>query len=89
MENQLKFQWHIVTTTLRSDILLVSEAMKNIILFELTVQWEDRLEGAHERKQGPNMKNWSSTARSRAGKQGACPLRLDAEDLWGNYSTKP
>lgn len=47
---QLKFPQHIATTTLRPDILLVSEATKNIVLLELTVPWEDRLEEAHERK---------------------------------------
>ncbi len=47
---QLKFPQHIVRTTLRPDILLVSEEMKNIILMELTVPWEDHLDEAHERK---------------------------------------
>lgn len=41
---------HIAMTTLRPDILLVSEASKNIVMLELTVLWEDRLEEAHERK---------------------------------------
>ena len=35
---------------LRPDILLVSESTKNIVIMELTVPWEDRLEEAHERK---------------------------------------
>ena len=37
-------------TTLRPDILLVSESTKNIIIMELTVPWEDCFEEAHERK---------------------------------------
>ena len=37
-------------TTLRPDILLVSESTKNIIIMELTVPWEDRLEDANEKK---------------------------------------
>ena len=85
---QLKFPRHIVTTTLRPDILLVSEVTKNTVMLELTVQWEDRLEKAHERKK-TSMKNWSSTATSRAGRQGVCPSRLSAEVLHGNCSTKP
>uniref|UniRef100_A0A3B1JAJ2 Reverse transcriptase domain-containing protein n=1 Tax=Astyanax mexicanus TaxID=7994 RepID=A0A3B1JAJ2_ASTMX len=50
LEKQLKFPQHIVATTLRPDILLVSEETKNILLIELTVPWEDRLDEAHERK---------------------------------------
>ena len=50
LEGQLKFPQHIARTTLRPDILLVSESMKTIIIMELTVPWEDRLGEAHERK---------------------------------------
>ena len=49
LETQLRFPQHIVRTTLRPNILLVSESTKNIIM-ELSVPWEDRLEEAHERK---------------------------------------
>ncbi len=40
---QLKFPPYNITTTLRPDILLVSEVTKNIVMLELTVPWEDRL----------------------------------------------
>ena len=50
LETQLRFPQHIDRTTLRPDILQVSESTKNIIIMELTVPWEDRLEEAHERK---------------------------------------
>ena len=49
LETQLRFPQHIARTTLRPNILLVSESTKNIIM-ELSVPWEDRLEEAHERK---------------------------------------
>ncbi|RXN33906.1 reverse transcriptase [Labeo rohita] len=47
---KLKYPQHIVRTTLRPDIILVSESTKNIIIMELTVPWEERLGEAHERK---------------------------------------
>ncbi|XP_051928401.1 uncharacterized protein LOC127604984 [Hippocampus zosterae] len=50
LEKKLKFPSHIAVTTLRPDIVLVSESTKQAVLLELTVQWEDRLEEAFERK---------------------------------------
>ncbi|XP_060744927.1 uncharacterized protein LOC132858560 [Tachysurus vachellii] len=47
---QLKFPQHVVNTTLRPDIVLVSEGTKNLVMLELTVPWEDRMEEAFERK---------------------------------------
>ncbi len=50
LEQQLKFPNRIVTTTLRPDVVLLSESTKQVVLLELTVPWEDRLEEAFERK---------------------------------------
>lgn len=50
LERQLKFPSHIAVTTLRPDIVLVSESTKQVVLMELTVPWEDRFEEAFERK---------------------------------------
>ncbi|XP_056097411.1 uncharacterized protein LOC130076370 [Rhinichthys klamathensis goyatoka] len=47
---QLKFPEAVAITTLRPDIVLTSEASKQVILLELTVPWEDRMEEANERK---------------------------------------
>ncbi|XP_053339380.1 uncharacterized protein LOC128510861, partial [Clarias gariepinus] len=47
---QLKFPEYILTTSLRPDMVLTSDASKQVVLVELTVPWEDRLEEAHERK---------------------------------------
>ncbi|XP_049337547.1 uncharacterized protein LOC125802987 [Astyanax mexicanus] len=47
---QLKFPEHIARTSLRPDLVLTSESTKQVVLLELTVPWEDRLEEAHERK---------------------------------------
>ena len=40
----------VVQTTLRPDIVLFSRSRKHIILIELTVPWETRVESAHELK---------------------------------------
>ncbi|XP_030004234.1 uncharacterized protein LOC115429122 [Sphaeramia orbicularis] len=50
LERQLKFPRHIAATTLRPDIVILSEATKQAVLLELTVPWEDRIEEAFERK---------------------------------------
>ncbi|KAL0159871.1 hypothetical protein M9458_043596, partial [Cirrhinus mrigala] len=47
---QLKFPDHITSTTLRPDMVLTSESTKQVVLLELTVPWEDRIEEAFERK---------------------------------------
>ncbi|KAJ8014697.1 hypothetical protein DPEC_G00018340 [Dallia pectoralis] len=47
---RLKFPGTAATTSLRPDMLLISETSKHIILLELTVPWEDRIEEANERK---------------------------------------
>ena len=47
---QLKFPENIAVTTLRPDMVLVSETTRQVVLLELTVPWEDRIEEAFERK---------------------------------------
>ncbi|KAL5016444.1 hypothetical protein ScPMuIL_006033, partial [Solemya velum] len=44
------FPGEVITTTLRPDIVLWSRTSRQVILVELTVPWETRLEEAHERK---------------------------------------
>lgn len=55
LEKQI-FPQCIFSTTLRPDILLVSELTKNIIMMEVTVQRMDRLGEAHECKMALDMK---------------------------------
>ncbi|KAK7919076.1 hypothetical protein WMY93_010360 [Mugilogobius chulae] len=50
LEKQLKFPSHITKTSLRPDIVLFSDSTKQVVMLELTVPWEDRLEEAFERK---------------------------------------
>ncbi|CAM4608140.1 unnamed protein product [Leuciscus chuanchicus] len=50
LERQLKIPTHNTQSKVRPDIILVSEATKHLILLELTVSWEERMEEAQERK---------------------------------------
>ena len=50
LERQLKIPPHITQSRSRPDIILVSEATKQLFLLELTVPWEERIEEAQERK---------------------------------------
>nr|XP_020444590.1 uncharacterized protein LOC109953443 [Monopterus albus] len=43
---QLKFPQNVVKTSLRPDIVLVSEATKNVVMLELIVPWEEWMEEA-------------------------------------------
>ncbi|XP_075313231.1 uncharacterized protein LOC142373743 [Odontesthes bonariensis] len=47
---QLKFPENIIETRLRPDIVLQSESSKQVIMLELTVPWEERMEEASGRK---------------------------------------
>ena len=50
LRNRLEFPVEITATRLRPDIILYSQSKKLIIILELTVPWEDRMEEARERK---------------------------------------
>ncbi|XP_061896860.1 uncharacterized protein LOC133645950 [Entelurus aequoreus] len=53
---QLKFPDYVTTTSLRPDILLTSVSSRQVLLIELTVPWEDRIEEANERKRSKYQK---------------------------------
>ena len=50
LDRRLNFPEVIVETRLRPDAVLWSVRTKQVVMIELTVPWEDRLEEAHERK---------------------------------------
>lgn len=50
LKKRLQFPGEIVQTTLRPDIVIWSKATKQVIMIELTVPWEERIECANERK---------------------------------------
>ena len=48
--HQSSFPQHIAPTTQRPDLILHSDATRQVIIIELTVPWETRVDEAHERK---------------------------------------
>lgn len=50
LRKQLKFPQHIAETSLWPDIIIVSEATKQLIVLKLTMSWEEHIEEANERK---------------------------------------
>ncbi|XP_069128682.1 uncharacterized protein [Argopecten irradians] len=50
IHQRMGFPEEVVSTPLRPDIVLWSRNSNQVIMVELTVPWEDRIEEAHERK---------------------------------------
>jgi hypothetical protein len=50
LKKKLKFPEEITVSKLRPDIVLWSSASKQVVLLELTVLWEERIEESYERK---------------------------------------
>ena len=76
---QLNFPLHVTKTSLRPDIILVSEATKIIVMLELTVPWKERMMDAFE---------WTREKYKGLvlGKQGTCLWRLGTEALQDSLS---
>ena len=51
VNRQQAFRQHIAITNLRPDIVLWSQTKKTVVLIELTVPYQERVDEAHERKQ--------------------------------------
>lgn len=66
---------HIGQTTMRSDILLVSEASRQLVLLGLTVPWEEKMEEAHECKQA-KYKELGEDCRKRGRKTRCMPVEI-------------
>ncbi len=56
LERQLRIPPHITQSDLTPDIILVSEATRQLILLNLTVLWTERMEEAQERKRAKYQK---------------------------------
>ena len=54
LETQLKFPRHIAVTSLRADLILHSDNIKQCIIWELTVSWEEYITLANERERSKN-----------------------------------
>ena len=50
IHGRMQFPANIAVTNSRPDLVLWSEVTKQVIMLELTVPWEERMEEAHQRK---------------------------------------
>ncbi len=89
LEQQLKFPNRIVTTTLRPDVVLLSDSTKQVVLLELTVPWEDRLEEAFERKLAKYEGTSQRVSTSRMERQGVSQSRSEAGALRPDPCAEP
>ena len=69
LKKQLHFPEEVARTTLRPDIIIWSRSPKKVILVELTVPWEERIEEAYETKKA------TVQARMASGRYRTCWLR--------------
>lgn len=79
---QLKFPDNIAVTTLRPDIVLVSERTRQVVLLELTVPWEDRMEEAFERKRA-KYEELAGECRSRGWRTRCNPIEVGCRGFTG------
>ncbi|XP_053376493.1 uncharacterized protein LOC128547531 [Mercenaria mercenaria] len=84
LKKQLKFPQEITVTHLRPDVVLWSASTKQVVMVELTVPWEERIEGSFERKlikyQAPQTAAWREV-----GGHGVFLWRWAAEDFRHNH----
>lgn len=79
---QLKFPENIAVTTLRPDMVLVSETSRQVVLLELTVPWEDRMEEAFERKRA-KYEELAGECRSRGWRTRCNPIEVGCRGFVG------
>ncbi|XP_075343502.1 uncharacterized protein LOC142401936 [Odontesthes bonariensis] len=79
---QLKFPENIAVTTLRPDMVLVLETTRQVVLLELTVPWEDRIEEAFERKRA-KYEELTSECQSRGWRTQCNPIEVGCRGFAG------
>ena len=80
LERTLQFPSDVTLTRLRPDVVILSRAARIVIMDELTVPWEDIVEGVHERKK-EKYEELVSSVSSMGGGPTVIPLRWGAEGL--------
>ncbi|XP_026079824.1 uncharacterized protein LOC113057031 [Carassius auratus] len=80
---QLKFPGNITATSLHPDMVLTSESTKQVVILELTVPWEDRIEEAHERKRA-KYAGLSSECRNNGWKTRCEPVEVGCRGIAGH-----
>lgn len=72
---KLKFPEEVTHTSLRPDIVIWSRSPKLVIMVELTVPWEERVEESHETKKG-KYQDLADTCRDRGWKTWVFPVEV-------------
>lgn len=83
---QLKFTLHIARMTQRSDIILISETAKNVIMLELTGLWEDRMINGFKMKE--NCKGFVSNCHKQGWKMRCLPVEVGYRSFAGQSLCK-
>ena len=91
VNQRLEFPSEIVSTPLRPDIVIWSRETRQVILLELTVPWEERIEEAHERKRS-KYQELVEDCQSRSWKTWCLPVEVGArgfagQSLWRSLRT--
>lgn len=84
---QLKIPSRITSTRLRPDMIIVSDSTKQLIILELTVPWEERMEEANERKRA-KYQELVEECRSRGWKTYCEPLEVGGRGFAGRSLCK-
>ncbi len=79
---QLQFPREIVETSLRPDLVMWSEPFKTILLAELTVPWEEKIEAANERKRS-EYADLVDECREAGWKAIMCPIKVGCRGFVG------
>ena len=79
---QLKFPENIAVNTLRPDMVLVSEATRQVVVLELTVPGEDQMEEASERKRA-KYEELAGECRSRGWRTQCNPIEVGCRGFVG------
>lgn len=89
LEKQLKFPNHIVTTTLRPDVVLSSESTKQVLL-ELTVPWDWETAWKRPLKGSlPSTRDWLASVDKQDGEQGVSQLKSEVGALRPDPCSEP
>ena len=83
--SQLKFPEEVAHTTLRPDIVIWSKCPKRMVLVELTVPWEERVEEAYKLKK-TKYQDLAETCRVRGWKTTVFPVEVGCRGF-PSYST--
>ena len=83
LQTQLVFPPEIAVLRLRPDIVMWSGSTRNLIIIELTVPWEERMEEANERKR-EKYQDLVDECKEKGWKTWCWPIEVGSVDLLAN-----